>query len=105
MNARSLCSRAMHSPKTRAVTRVLSGVALAGLAAACATTSDLDNLRKRASFEMNCPEDQIRVSNLDDQDEAYGVNACGQRAVYLWHCTGSGLTEDCKWVLNSRVSD
>lgn len=68
----------------------------------CATTSELDNLRKRASFEMNCPENQLRISNLDEEGKAYGVNACGQRAVYLWHCSGGGLMEECKWVLNSN---
>jgi len=74
---------------------------LVGFVCSCATTSDLDNLRRRASFEMNCPESQIRISNLDDQNETYGVNACGERAVYIWHCGADGL--DCKWVQNTTT--
>ena len=81
---------------------VALGLFLVGLLGSCATTSELDNLRKRASFEMNCPENEVRVSSLDDESKTYGVNGCGQRAVYLWHCSGGALAEECKWVLNSN---
>ena len=70
---------------------------------ACESGAELDNLRARSAFELHCPADSIQITNLDDSAETYGVSGCGQRAVYLWHCSDPYDLE-CKWVLNSASS-
>ena len=67
---------------------------------ACGGASD-DQLVRRASFDLNCPEAEIRVTNLGG--ESRGVTACGQRATYVYHCerTGyAGMCESGNWILN-----
>ena len=60
--------------------------------------SELDLLRARAAFDFDCPAQTVKIKNLDDEGEAYGVSGCGKRAVYLYVCGDLG---DCKWVMDS----
>ena len=50
-----------------------------------------NTLRARASFDLQCPSEQLQVTELDNS--VAGVAGCGQRATYVYN-NGS-------WVLNS----
>jgi hypothetical protein len=71
--------------------------ALSGLGTACAGTgSEPISLRRRASLDLQCPEERLRIS---DQHEASGVTGCGRRARYVlgaagWVATGGGRAAD-----------
>ena len=48
---------------------------------------DVATIKTRASFDLSCPEDQVRGRWLDDK--TMGVTACGQRATYVKLCHGT----------------
>lgn len=50
----------------------------------------------RASFELECPKDQLQVVELATM--TIGVTGCGKRAVYKW-------VEGTGWVNNTGVDD
>lgn len=62
---------------------------------ACVSTG---KLRTRASFDMNCPEDQLSLTELDrnrnHQTATYGVSGCGKRSTYIY-------TRETGWVANN----
>ena len=67
-------------------------------AAACeATVTPSAQLVQRASFDMHCPRNQIRIVEIDDRTD--GVQGCGQRATYIEVCEGS--FGDCTWSLDA----
>lgn len=41
-----------------------------------------DRLKARATFDFNCPADQLTVTKLGDRNTA-GVEGCGKRATYI----------------------
>jgi hypothetical protein len=64
-------------------------------------------LRPRASFDLDCPEDSITVTELGG--DTYGASGCGRRGTYVWSCYAksyvmSGTTaipvKKCQWVRN-----
>jgi len=61
------------------------GIAIAMFATGCA--SNRDRVMKRATFDLNCPADQLDVQVLDKAwagDElAWGVRGCGKQTTYL----------------------
>jgi len=69
--------------------------------------ADIAAVKKRASFDMSCPENDISGRWLDDK--TLGVTACGQRATYVKIChsnvntspLAAALSEECQWLLNS----
>lgn len=72
-----------------ALTIVLLGSALVACAPRFRTRADAFasqdeywNGTKRAAFELNCPESQLRVMNLGA--DVVGVEGCGKRVVYKW---------------------
>jgi hypothetical protein len=67
------------------------------LIAACGATSQ--QLVRRASFDLNCPQEQISVHQIDRRTR--GARGCGQRAVYIQSCQGGGTAAACTWVLNA----
>jgi hypothetical protein len=88
--------------------------ALLLLATACRTGTDTDpglnKLKARASFDLNCPRESLRIQTLDEQGHLQGVEGCGARATYVWSCRtttgqGWGAEDDCKWVMNSSGSN
>lgn len=50
-------------------------------------TSFSNMVRDRASFDLNCPVNQISVQEITG--EAYGAKGCNQRASY--NCFGQGF--------------
>lgn len=71
-------------------------VGLAVLGGACHATEA--QLRSRAAFDLNCPEDQLQITKIDMRTR--GVRACGQQATYIESCAGADGSK-CTWVLNT----
>jgi hypothetical protein len=72
---------------------------LVGTAMGCGASED--QLRVRASFDLNCRGDQLQLVQLDDRTQ--GVTGCGQRVTYVENCgwrDGYGGKHDCTWILN-----
>jgi hypothetical protein len=60
---------------------------------------------RMAPFDLNCPREQVRYFQLDD--ETWGVRGCGRQAKYVKICRttstmwGPGFdSEECRWVQN-----
>lgn len=80
----------MRTPAILALSALVLGLSGCGTAMA--------NLKRRASFEFNCPEAQVQVTELGAG--AFGVDGCGRRAIYVK--VGKGLNSE--WVLNSDAT-
>jgi hypothetical protein len=56
----------------------------------------------RASFDLDCPKDQLTLVNLGTERKAqyeymtdrYGVSGCGRRATYVWLSGAAGWVQD-----------
>jgi hypothetical protein len=84
--------------------RTMKALAMVGwlfLVAACQEGPDPDvsAVKKRASFEIDCPKSEVKAFWIDDK--TIGVKGCGQKLVYVQACRGQGITEECQWILNS----
>lgn len=65
-------------------------------------------LTPRASFDLDCPEEALRITEIDD--DTFGAVGCGKRATYVKSCTvrtvvntGNGQVipvKKCQWVRN-----
>ena len=79
----------------------LAIVVYAAVLPACAvSTGQMMNLTlKRATFDLNCPRDQLNIVDLSN--DAYGITGCGQRATYIVECRNYNRIESCKAILNS----
>lgn len=83
-------------------TAILVGVVLAVTMAACVPSlreSFNRDALSRATFELNCPQDQLQMTVLNGNPDSHplagasvGVEGCGKKGVYVY--TGNG------WVLN-----
>lgn len=80
------------------MSRVVGVALLAALASLAACHATEKQLRARAAFDLNCPEDQIQITKIDFRTR--GVRACGEQATYVEACQGSGQSS-CTWVLNT----
>jgi hypothetical protein len=69
-------------------------------AMACGASSE--QLVRRASFDLDCAPERIRVHEIDRRTR--GVQGCGKRAVYLHSCQHGTSAHECTWVLNSDAS-
>lgn len=80
---------------------LLFAVALGLLfSSACAGATETQ-LRDRAVFDFDCPEDQVELHEIDDR--TMGVQGCGQRATYVEDCkTCDGSPCDCTWVRDTN---
>ena len=65
--------------------------------AAEANAKNREALLERVSFDLECQEDDVALPELsrwnNDEINSYGVNGCGQKAVYVLH--------NGQWILNS----
>ena len=64
--------------------------------AACAHTEH--QLIKRASFDLSCPKEQVKWTELDSNRTTYGAAGCGQRATYVYNARTD------QWIMNDRAS-
>ena len=58
----------------------------------------MDRLAERAAFDLNCPEEDLQIRSLGDED-TQGAAGCGRRATYLYD------SEHNRWILNGVVED
>jgi hypothetical protein len=86
-------------------TLVVASLVLAG--AGCAPryprpVSPRDALLKHASFDLQCPRDDLAVTKLDSR--ARGVQGCGRQATYIYACDGPQRNPytKCTWVMNTE---
>ena len=82
--------------RVRAASLALSSVWL--LSAACAS-ADTSKLRVRAAFDLECAEEELKLTELDPGGTlgvgaVYGVQGCGKRATYVY--------DEPSWLMNSR---
>ena len=72
------------------------GVTVVGacIATACASTDYDAKLKHRASFDLSCPQRELRLRELDNSN-VMGVEGCGQRATYVW------VEAKDAWVMNT----
>lgn len=81
------------------------------LIASCAAATQAQ-LLTRAAFDLNCPESQLQIVELDARTR--GVIGCDQRVTYVEDCRSQTTTmvngpmvqsstgkTDCTWVMNS----
>jgi len=67
-----------------------------GLGIGCGNPNRLmdDTLRKRASFDLSCPAEQLQLTPFDNVTS--GVDGCSHRATYIW------IPEERRWVMNEQ---
>jgi hypothetical protein len=58
----------------------------------------VDELVERASFDLDCPADQLETRQLGNED-TLGAKGCGRRATYVYD------ENHKRWLLNSVVED
>lgn len=71
---------------------------LAGLAA-CGGHLYGSELRQRAAFDLSCPKEQLKVTDLTGQGgtgNSQGVSGCGKQATYVF--------ENGKWTKNAETT-
>ena len=93
----------MNTDRTRVAAYALAGLLAAASGCATAgpaTETSMQNLRNKASFDMNCPAAELSIVHLSGQcgTTSYnmcmqGVTGCGQRASYLYLTAGSWTLE------------
>src|SRR5262245_60485135 len=78
---------------------VLGASMLLGACGSMYNTGFQSDLRKRASFDLRCPDNYLQLYVLSQRSDglvtSYGVDGCGQRASYVLTATGA-------WAMNSR---
>jgi len=85
-----------------AVVGVVAIGALAPVLVDCMAAASTEQLQSRVAFDMNCPESQLQLYELDER--TYGVRGCGQPLPYVESCDGPKeqiTTTECTWVLNT----
>jgi hypothetical protein len=62
--------------------------------------ADRRTLPARASFDLDCPQAQLKYSELGNK--SVGVSGCGKKSVYVSACNGQPgqMTTTCSWVQN-----
>lgn len=91
------------SPARTLVPLLVSCVAVA-IAGCAMHVPHLSDLRRRAAFDLQCPEAQL--SHVDLGGEIHGVTGCGRRATYIRFCRAwaYGRCMNGDWVLNAPGS-
>lgn len=78
--------------------RVRLGV-LVALALVVPGCQGLNNLKARAAYDMQCPEEQLELTKLSRT--VYGVRGCGRQGTYICRTRDAKNCED--WVLNATM--
>ncbi|HEX8698533.1 MAG TPA: hypothetical protein VF815_06840 [Myxococcaceae bacterium] len=61
-------------------------------------TANIATLRDRASFDLECPKEQIQLTELG-KFEMQGAEGCGKRATYIFS-SGQAV-----WLMNSEATE
>ena len=72
-------------------------IALLPLAALGCGASD-QQLRSRAAFDLQCPQEQVNFVEIDNRTR--GVEGCGRRATYVEDCQPRPFHPECSWIMN-----
>lgn len=66
--------------------------------AGCGAT--IEQLKSRASYDMNCPEEELVVINIDHRTK--GIRGCGKKSTYLENCEHMArIRSSCAWKLDT----
>ncbi len=59
-------------------------------------------LVRRAAFDLDCPEADLHVVDLDG--DVRGVKGCGRQATYVSRCNGQPgyIGTTCSWMMDNR---
>ena len=68
------------------------------LAAGCGP--NLEQLKWRASHDLNCAEDQLVLTPLDEDGEKWGLRGCDRDAAYAWATDGKR-----EWLMTKKPSE
>ena len=79
--------------------QILVVFASALLLAGCAAFNVAQGVRRRAAFDLKCPQSALTVVRLGSR--SYGVRGCGKRASYVT-LTGCYTEQGCRIAMNSR---
>ena len=75
--------------------------------------SQIDRVKNRAAFDLQCQRAQIEVQTIyffsraaidDDTNSVYGVTGCGQRATYIVHTVHGPPILDHLWSADGSAS-
>jgi hypothetical protein len=73
---------------------LLLAVAICSLALGCTTTKTVtrDEIKPRASFDLDCPEDEVDVTLTEGggREGTYGAQGCGKKVEYTADCSLMG---------------
>jgi hypothetical protein len=81
---------------------MIRALLLATLLAGCGGGATMGQLTRRASFDLNCPEPELQLVQIDRR--TVGARGCDRQATYVETCrsvTQLGQKRGCTWVLNS----
>jgi hypothetical protein len=65
----------------------------------------VDDLERRASFDLNCPREQIDWTTLSERSR--GATGCGRQASYVWVCRQNphyAYEDTCEWFMNGAAT-
>lgn len=79
--------------------RRLGLVAIVLLGSACGP--NMEALKWRASHDLNCEEDKLVLTPLDEEGDKWGLRGCDRDAAYTWS-SDSGTRE---WVMVKKPTD
>jgi hypothetical protein len=81
-------------------------IGVTAIMAGCAYATHAQ-LLDRASFDLNCPEEQLRIERIDSRTR--GVRGCGRQGVYIENCQTCSVGDNnsqqrcnCTWVVDSK---
>ena len=95
----SSLTRAMTCDSLLQMRTVRGPFLVASLFALLGCGASVSQLRSRASFDLDCPAQQLRITEIDARTR--GVRGCGQRVTYIESCSDSRRARNtCTWVLN-----
>ncbi len=83
--------------------RLAFGMLGATLVLSAGCGASVGQLRSRASFDLQCPKNQIQITQIDQR--TMGVLGCGQQATYVENCAGQEWLwggSDCTWIQNTH---
>jgi hypothetical protein len=81
------------------MSRQLALALAAGALLSACSGPNMEQLQIRAAHDFDCPENQIRMTPLDENDRSWGLRGCGKSAAYSWtESSGAG-----EWVMTKKV--
>ncbi len=99
MRVRVVRARAAGLKRSRAGLALIGGAAFALVGCVGTSGASVQQLRARATFDLQCPGPQTEVIELDERTR--GVRGCGKQMTYVEVCDNRPDGWHCTWVLNA----